>query len=205
LRKISDRRESAALITSYAAPHCFGCCAATNLEAVRFQDAVLRSTGQLTIADAHRVRVLLAAMGPRMLHLAGTMSDGTLLGWAGPKSVRDYVAPAIRAAAEGAQRPAPRIGTALPVCVTDDFGDAHRLATELFAVYTNLPSYRTILDREGKATVAEVALIGDGGSVGEQLAELAAAGVTDLAPAVYGTPEERDRTMALLSSTRRSE
>jgi hypothetical protein len=49
-------------------------------------------------------------------------------------------------------------------------------------------------DREGKATVADVALIGDEGRVGEQLAELGDAGVTDLAAAVYGTPEERDRT-----------
>ena len=62
-------------------------------EAVRFEGAVLRTTGRLTIADAHRVPVLLAAMGPRMLQLAGTMTDGTLLGWAGPKTVRDDAAP----------------------------------------------------------------------------------------------------------------
>src|SRR3954454_8579224 len=61
-------------------------------EAVRFQVRSCESSGQLTIADAHRVPVLLAAMGPRMLRLAGTMTDGTLLGWAGPKTVRDYVA-----------------------------------------------------------------------------------------------------------------
>lgn len=68
-------------------------------EAVRFQGAVLRTTGQLTVTDAHPVPVLLAAMGPQMLQLAGTLTAGTSLGWAGPKNVRDYVAPAIRAAA----------------------------------------------------------------------------------------------------------
>ncbi|HEU4840973.1 MAG TPA: LLM class flavin-dependent oxidoreductase, partial [Ilumatobacteraceae bacterium] len=102
-------------------------------EAVQFDGTVLRTTGQLTVTDAHPVPVLVAAMGPRMLRLAGTTTDGTLLGWAGATNVRDYAAPAIRAAAEEAGRPAPRISTALPVCVTDDVDAAHRLATELFA------------------------------------------------------------------------
>jgi 5,10-methylenetetrahydromethanopterin reductase len=172
-------------------------------EAVHFEGAVLRTNGQLTVTDAHPVPVLLAAMGPRMLQLAGTMTDGTLLGWAGAKNVRDYAAPAIRTAAETAGRPAPRISTALPICVTDDVDTAYRLATKLFAVYKDLPSYRTILDREGKATVADVALIGNEELVGEQLAELDDAGVTDFAAAVYGAPEERDRTISLLSTARR--
>lgn len=64
-------------------------------------------------------------------------------------------------------------------------------------------SYRTILDPEGKATVADVALIGSEERVGEQLAELADAGVTDFAAAVYGAPDDRDRTIALLSTARR--
>ena len=125
-------------------------------EAVHFEGAVLRTNGQLTVTDAHPVPVLLAAMGPRMLQLAGTMTEGTLLGWAGAKNVREYVAPAIRTAAETAGRPAPRISTALPICVTDDVDTAYRLAGQLFAIYKDLPSYRTILDREGKATVADV-------------------------------------------------
>jgi len=173
-------------------------------EAVNFDGAVLRTTGQLTVTDAYPVSVLVAAMGPRMLQLAGTMTDGTLLGWAGAKNVREYAAPAIRTAAEAQGRPAPRISTALPICVTDDVDAAYDLATELFAVYKDIPSYRTILDREGKATVADVALIGNEQRVGEQLAELADAGVTDLAAAVYGASEERDRTMTLLSETRRA-
>jgi F420-dependent oxidoreductase-like protein len=172
-------------------------------EAVRFKGDVLRTSAQLTVPGADPVSVLVAAMGPRMLQLAGTMSNGTLLGWAGPKNVREYAAPAIRAAAETAGRPEPRISTALPICVTDDVDGAHHLATELFAVYNDVPSYRAILDREGKATVADVALIGAEERVGEQLADLAEAGVTDFAAAVYGSPEERQRTMALLSSARR--
>jgi hypothetical protein len=91
----------------------------------------------------------------------------------------------------------------LPVCVTDDIDAAYSLATKLFAVYKDIPSYRAILDREGKATVADVALIGNEDRVGEQLADLANAGVTDFAAAVYGAAEDRDRTMALLGRARR--
>jgi alkanesulfonate monooxygenase SsuD/methylene tetrahydromethanopterin reductase-like flavin-dependent oxidoreductase (luciferase family) len=137
-----------------------------------------------------------------MLQLAGTTTGGTLLGWAGVKNVRDYAAPAILEAAERSGRPAPRISTALPICVTDDVPAAHRLAGRLFAPYNDIPSYRTILDREGKATVADVAIIGDEDTVREQLAELAEAGVTDYAAVTYGTPDEHDRTMAVLASSR---
>jgi F420-dependent oxidoreductase-like protein len=172
-------------------------------DAVHFEGAVLRTTGQLTVTDAHPVPVLVAAMGPRMLQLAGSMAGGTLLGWAGAKNVREYAAPAIRAAAEAAGRSAPRISTALPICVTDDVASAHGRAAELFAVYKDIPSYRAVLDREGKATVADVALIGDEGQVEEELADLADAGVTDFAAAVYGSPEEQDRTLALLGRARR--
>ena len=52
--------------------------------------------------------------------------------------------------------------------------------SELFVVYKDLPSHRTVLDREGRATVADAALIGDEERVGEQLADLADAGVTRL-------------------------
>ena len=172
-------------------------------EAVHVDGTVLRATAQLTVSDAHPVPVLVAAMGPRMLRLAGAETDGTLLGWAGVTTVRDFAAPLIRAAAEQAGRPAPRISTALPICVTDDAAAAHRLATQLFALYNDIPSYRTILDREGKATVADAALIGDEQRVGDQLAELADAGVTDFAAVTFGSPEELDRTLALLTATRR--
>jgi 5,10-methylenetetrahydromethanopterin reductase len=172
-------------------------------EVVQFDGSVLHAAGQLTVSDAYPVPVLVAAMGPHMLRLAGAHSGGTLLGWAGAKNVREYVAPAIRAAAEQVGRPAPRISTALPICVTDGVDAAYANAGQLFALYNDIPSYRTILDREGKATVADVALIGNEDQVREQLAELADAGVTDFAAVTFGTNDEFHRTMALLTAARR--
>ena len=51
-----------------------------------------------------RIPVLLAAMAPQMLRLAGERADGTVLWMTGPATVRDYVVPAITAAARA--RPA---------------------------------------------------------------------------------------------------
>jgi alkanesulfonate monooxygenase SsuD/methylene tetrahydromethanopterin reductase-like flavin-dependent oxidoreductase (luciferase family) len=84
----------------------------------------------------------------------------------------------------------------------DSLNAAYMNAGRLFALYNDIPSYRTILDREGKDTVADVALIGNEDQVGEQLADLADAGVTDFAAVTFGAAEEFDRTVALLSATR---
>src|SRR5271165_6032266 len=74
----------------------------------------------LSVPRAGRVPVLLAAMAPRMLSLAGEQTDGTVLWMTGPATVRDYVVPTISAAATAAGRPSPRVVCSLPVCVTSD-------------------------------------------------------------------------------------
>src|SRR5690606_17374921 len=64
--------------------------------------------------------VLLAAMGPRMLELAGTRADGTILWLSGPRTIDEHIRPALEQAAERAGRPAPRIVASVPICVTDE-------------------------------------------------------------------------------------
>jgi hypothetical protein len=87
--------------------------------------------------------------------------------------------------------------------VTDDPAAARQLAGDLFRVYDDIPAYRIILDREGLATVADAGLIGNEESCRAALAELADAGVTDFAAAVFGpSAEERERTLALLRDVR---
>ena len=60
-----------------------------------------------------RPPTLLAALGPRMLELAGSQTSGTITWMTGPRTVAGYVVPHLRAAAEAARRPAPR-GRRLP-------------------------------------------------------------------------------------------
>jgi alkanesulfonate monooxygenase SsuD/methylene tetrahydromethanopterin reductase-like flavin-dependent oxidoreductase (luciferase family) len=132
----------------------------------------------------------------------GEQADGTILWMTGPATVREHIAPAIRAAASGAGRPDPRIVCILPVCVTSDPDAARERAARVFAIYEQLPSYRAMLDREGAAGVADITLAGDEDTVGSQIARLAEAGVTDFVAGEYARGEDASRTRAFLRSLR---
>lgn len=152
----------------------------------------------LDVRGSSPVRVLVAALGPQMLELAGAQADGTVTWMTGPVTLRDHVIPVITAAAGAAGRPAPIVGAGFPVCVTDDVDAARANAAETFAIYATLPSYRAMLDREGAAGPGDVAIVGDEAAVRAQIDALGATGVTDLVASVFGTAEERDRTYAFL-------
>ncbi len=145
-----------------------------------------------------RVPLLLAALAPQMLRLAGTKADGTILWMTGPATVRDYIVPTITAAASEAGRPSPRVVCILPVCVTDDPGQARENAGKAFAIYGQLPSYRAMLDREGAAGPGDVAIVGDEDSVGAQIRDLADAGVTDFVAGEYARGDDGPRTRTFL-------
>jgi F420-dependent oxidoreductase-like protein len=149
--------------------------------------------------DAPAPTLLVAALGSRMLELAGTMADGTVTWMTGPATLSSHIVPTITTAAAEAGRPAPRISVGLPLCVTDDVEAARERAARLFGIYGTLPSYRAMLDREQAAGPADVAIVGDEQSVAAQLAALADAGATDFNAAIYGRGEERDRSFALLA------
>jgi F420-dependent oxidoreductase-like protein len=147
-----------------------------------------------------RVPVLLAAMAPRMLELAGKETDGTVLWMTGPATVRDYVVPAISAAASAAGRPSPRVVCELPVCVTSDAAAARASVAQALAIYGQLPSYRAMLDKEGAGGPADVAIVGDEDAVAEQITALAAAGVTDFVAAEVASGQDAPRTRSLLKA-----
>jgi 5,10-methylenetetrahydromethanopterin reductase len=119
---------------------------------VGFDGATLHAHIGLSVPRSpRRVPVLLAALAPRMLRLAGELADGTVLWMTGPATVRDYIVPSITAAASAAGRPSPRVVCMLPVCVTDDPARARADADQAMAIYGQLPSYRAMLDKEGAA------------------------------------------------------
>jgi F420-dependent oxidoreductase-like protein len=142
--------------------------------------------------------LLLAALGPVMLQLAGSMADGTCLWMTGPKTIASHIAPTINAAAAEAGRPTPRIVAALPVTVTDDVAGARTRVNETYAIYPTLPSYRAMMDREGAAEAADVGVVGSHAQVLEWLDGLAQVGVTEFSAAPTGTAAEREATIATL-------
>jgi F420-dependent oxidoreductase-like protein len=168
-------------------------------ESVNFDGETVKAHASITIPGATPCPVLLAALAPRMLQLAGGMADGTITWMTGVRTVADHIVPAITAAAEQARKPPPRVVVGLPVCVTDDVEAARRRAARGFALYGQLPSYRAMLDREGAAGPADVMLAGDEDTVRAQLQAFAAAGATDFLASEFGSSEEQARTRALLA------
>jgi len=165
-----------------------------------FRGETIRAEIGLSTPRPPRVPVLLAALGPQMLRLAGERTDGTVLWMTGPATVRDYVVPAITKAAAGAGRPQPRVVCILPVCVTDDPEGARARANRVFAIYGQLPSYRAMLDREGAGQPGDIVLTGDEDAVAAQIRALDEAGVTDFVAAQYARGADAERTRALLTS-----
>ena len=148
------------------------------------------------------VSVMLSALGPRLLRVAGESTAGTILWMANARAVDVHVAPKINAAAAAAGRPQPRIVAGLPVAVHDDVAEARQKAAKDFANYGVLPNYRRILDIGGAAGPAEAAIVGDEASVAEQIQSLFDAGATDVWAAPFAVGDDRSasrlRTRALL-------
>jgi alkanesulfonate monooxygenase SsuD/methylene tetrahydromethanopterin reductase-like flavin-dependent oxidoreductase (luciferase family) len=148
--------------------------------------------------------VVVAALGPQALAVAGARTDGTVLAWVGPKTIRDHIAPTITEAAERAGRKAPRIVATLPVCVTNDAAKVRDAIDKNLAMYGTLPSYRAMFEREGVESPSGVALVGDEDVVLRKIDELRTAGVTDFTPSEFTpSPEDRARTRAVLKSVTR--
>jgi len=144
--------------------------------------------------------VLLAAMGPRMLRLAGARTDGTILWLSGPKAIANQIKPAIDAAADAAGRPAPRIVASVPICVTSKPDQVRQVIAAVLDGYNDLPSYRGVMDAEGVAGPADVSIVGGADEVRAGLAAFADAGATDFAALEFFTDgDELAATRALLA------
>jgi F420-dependent oxidoreductase-like protein len=158
--------------------------------------------GPLANAGAAEVPVLLAALGPRLLRVAGQLGAGTILWMANARAIESHVAPRIRGAAAEAGRPAPRIVAGLPIAVHDDLGEARAAVATQFAIYGTLPNYQRILARGGADSPVDATAIGDEAAVTATIRALFEAGATDVWAAPFPVGDDRrasrDRTRALL-------
>lgn len=172
-------------------------------ETVAFRGEQLgANVGPLALVDGAEIPVLVAALGPRLLRVAGQHAAGTILWMANATAIERHVAPRIRTAASEAGRPEPRIVAGLPVAVHDDVAEARSVAAEQFAAYGTLPNYQRILERGGVAGPADAVIVGDEASVTAQLEALVEAGATDVWAAPFPVGDDRAasraRTRALL-------
>ena len=145
---------------------------------------------------AAKTDILIAALGPVMLELAGELADGTITWATGPKTLENHVLPNLRK-----KHPNPRIVAGFPILLTGNHEKAAEAASRLFGLYGRVPSYKAMIEREGVESVDALALIGSEQDLTRRLAELESIGVTDFCGFPFETePGEIDRTMEFLGS-----
>ncbi len=162
---------------------------------------------ELASLDARPPSLLLAALGPAMLRLAGAAADGAALWLGAPRFLEQQAIPLLRAAARDAGRRAPRIACGFPIAVTRDSAAARDSADAFLARSAKLPAYRRVLERGGLARPADAAIIGDEASVTRELTRLRELGVTDLTAVLFevaGDPGASARSRALLADLARA-
>lgn len=176
-------------------------------ETVSFSGGRYRVTGhRLPVADeTTQPSIVIAALRPRMLRLAGELAEGTITWLGGSRYLGEVVVPTITAAARDAGRPAPRIVAGVPVRVTDDAATVRDEVAGQLERQARQPAYRAILDMNGSDGPADVCLIGTEGEVEAGIRTLADAGVTDLAAQVLpADPASMRRTWDLLAGLART-
>lgn len=167
-------------------------------EQVEFRGDVHHVVGQVPTPGAQPPSVLLAALGPVMLRIAGELADGTVAIWTGVRTVATHITPRVTAAADAAGRPAPRVLVNLPIAVTDDpAGTRNRIAAH-FAGVGMVPRYRALLEMEGAGGGADVATVGAEREVEKELRRFADASATEFIAVPFGSPDQVARTLAFL-------
>ncbi|HEY1918818.1 MAG TPA: TIGR03564 family F420-dependent LLM class oxidoreductase [Streptosporangiaceae bacterium] len=163
---------------------------------VQYRGEFYQVDGGFVVPGSSPVQVLVGALSPLMVRVAGELADGVVTWLAGPRTLGEQIVPELHAAAThaaathapssaGGGRRAPRVVAALPMAVCPDVGLARRTADEVFARYAGFDNYRKLLEREGVPSPGYLAITGAEAEIERQLARLADLGVTELWPIIF--------------------
>ena len=177
---------------------------------VDVENGSYRVHSPMNVADeATTVPLLVAALAPVMLRLAGEHADGTILWMADERAIAEHVVPRITKAASEAGRPAPRVVAGVPValCPTGGVDAARETAKDVLGHADFSPNYERLLSHGDARDVDDVMAVGDEATIAARLARFRDAGVTDLAARIVPLgdgPEARTasrrQTQAALST-----
>ena len=155
----------------------------------------------VSVADPETVPVIIAALGDRMLEIAGRETDGTITWMVGFKALEGHVVPKIAAAAQAAGRDTPRVVAGMHISLTHDDAPTRDRMGELLTQYNLMPSYKANIEREGSMTPEDFALIGDEKALDAGLERLRDIGITDFDANILDVEEgSRERTLEYLAS-----
>ncbi len=168
-------------------------------ETTNFQGDQYQVNLTLDVPGVDRLPVVVAALGPVMLKLAGSLADGTNTWMVGPKTMEEHIIKRLRDASVG--RDDPKVVGGFPVILTNEPDEARARIAEGLTIYGQLPSYRAMLDREGVAGPADIAIVGDENLLRGEIRRLENIGVTHFNAAIMGVEEGAyDRTLEFLAS-----
>ncbi len=148
----------------------------------------------LDVPGADRMPVVVAALGPVMLKIAGELADGTNTWMVGPKTMAKHIVP-------GLGRSDATVVGGVPIVLTTNIDQARETIGKNLVMYGQLPSYRAMLDREGVEGPQDIAIVGDENTLRGEIKRFEDAGVTDFNAAIMDVEEGAyDRTLEFLSS-----
>ena len=171
---------------------------------VDVENTNFRVHSPLDVTDAYDVPVLLAALGPTMLQIAGSLAAGTILWMADERAVADHVVPRLGAAAAEAGRPTPRVVAGVPVavCAAGEVDAARAHASEVLGHAELSPNYVRLLEHGDAQDVGDTMAAGGETTVLKRLRSYRDAGVTDLAARVIPLGADADSRAASRRRTR---
>jgi F420-dependent oxidoreductase-like protein len=158
----------------------------------------------MDVTDVTPTPVMIAALGPVMLRIAGERTDGTILWLADERAIETHIAPVLHAAATAAGRPMPRIVAGVPVCLCGD-GEvevAVARANRVLSESEVSPNYQRLLDLGDARTVGDILAAGSEDAIRRRLQAFADAGATDVSLRVVPIGESREEKLASSRRTR---
>ncbi|MFD4604689.1 TIGR03564 family F420-dependent LLM class oxidoreductase [Streptomyces sp. NPDC058464] len=178
--------------------------AVSGASSVDVENDVFRVHNPLTLAPGAPLPVLVAALGPLMLRIAGEYTDGTVLWMADERAVAEHVVPTLTKAAEAAGRPAPRVVAGIPVCLCapHEVDTARERANRILGEAEVSPNYRRLLEYGDARDVGDLCAAGDEAAIAARFRRFADAGVTDLSVRLLPIGTGRDELVASKLRTR---
>ena len=171
---------------------------------VSFSGDFFRVNASVQVPVPNPPPVLIAALAPMMLRMAGEQTEGIITWMTGPKTLESHIVPRITKAASDAGRPAPRVVVGVPVAVVDDAATAKEKAARAFQIYGSLPNYQRVLDKEGAEGPADIAIVGTEAECERRIRDFASAGTTEFLAALFPVGDDPkaslDRSRALVQS-----
>ena len=135
--------------------------------------------------------LMISALNPHMLELAGEVADGVVLWMCSPRYIRDVVVPQVTAGRQKAGKTLEgfEVVAAVPVCLTSDRAAGLSVFRQTVERYANLPYYRRMMDASGfaedlaagnvtEAILDELGGVGDESNVRDVVTRYRDAGVT---------------------------